>query len=142
MLVLNGPNLNLLGGRQPQVYGHDTLDDVASRCRTLGAELGLTVRFAQSNHEGELIELIHQAHAAGAALLINPAGYGHTSVALRDAVTMLAGPKVEVHISNVHAREEFRHHSYLSAVVDAVIIGAGVHGYELGIRHIASVRNR
>jgi 3-dehydroquinate dehydratase-2 len=137
VLVLNGPNLNLLGQREPQVYGSDTLAEVEALCEEVAAEVGWRARCVQSNHEGVLIDEIHQARSDGAALLINPGAYSHTSIALRDAVTTLTRPVVEVHISNVHARERFRHRSYVSAVATAIIVGAGVHGYELGLRHLA-----
>lgn len=137
MLVLNGPNLNLLGQRESGIYGTDTLADVEALCARVADELGWRARYVQSNHEGALIDEIHQARAGGEALIINPGGYGHTSVALRDAISTLTRPVVEVHISNVHAREPFRQHSYISAVASAIIVGAGVHGYELALRHLA-----
>lgn len=137
VLVLNGPNLNLLGQREPEVYGSATLIDVEDQCERVAAELGWRARCVQSNHEGVLIDEVHRARADGEALIINAGGYSHTSIALRDAISTLARPVVEVHISNVHAREPFRQHSYISAVASAVIVGAGVHGYELALRHIA-----
>jgi 3-dehydroquinate dehydratase II len=137
VLVLNGPNLNLLGRRDPAVYGTATLADVEKLCREEGEVLGLAVECCQSNHEGELIDAIHGAFAAGQALVGNFGAYTHTSVAIMDALAVLTTPVVEVHISNVHAREEFRHHSYVSRVADAVIVGAGIHGYALALRHVA-----
>lgn len=136
VLVLNGPSLNLLGTREPEVYGTDTLADVEQRCREAAQGLGLEVEFAQHNGEGELIDAVHAARTRCAAIVLNPAGYSHTSIALMDALAAVALPVVEVHISNVHRREEFRHHSYLSAVSDAVIVGAGVDGYRLAVDHL------
>ncbi|RAV34085.1 type II 3-dehydroquinate dehydratase [Corynebacterium heidelbergense] len=139
VVVLNGPNLNRLGKRQPEVYGATTLADVEARLRRRGQTLNLTVRCVQSNHEGELIEEVHRAADEGAAVIINPGGFTHTSVALRDALAEIADGAgfVEVHISNVHAREQFRHHSYLSAIAEGVIAGLGVTGYELALQYFA-----
>jgi 3-dehydroquinate dehydratase-2 len=137
VLVLNGPNLNLLGVREPDKYGATTLAEVEQQVFTTAAEHGLTVRFAQSNHEGVLIDAIHAARGECVAIVINPAGLTHTSVALRDAIAAVELPTIEVHITNIHRREEFRHHSYISAVADAVIVGAGTNGYLLAIAHIA-----
>ena len=137
VLVLNGPNLNLLGRRDPQVYGTATLADVEKLCREEGEALGLDVECCQSNHEGELVDAIHGAFAAGQAVVGNFGAYTHTSVAIMDALAVLTTPVVEVHISNIHAREQFRHHSYVSRVADAVIVGAGIHGYALALRHVA-----
>jgi 3-dehydroquinate dehydratase II len=134
--VLNGPNLNLLGERDPDVYGAQTLADVEQRCRAYADGLGFDVDCRQSNREGELVEMIHAVrHHAG--LVLNAGAYTHTSVAIRDAVDVVSGPVVEVHISNVHRREAFRHHSYLSDVVTGVIVGLGTQGYELAIAAIA-----
>jgi 3-dehydroquinate dehydratase II len=134
--VLNGPNLNLLGERDPEVYGAQTLADVEQRCRAYADGLGFDVDCRQSNREGELVEMIHAVrHHAG--LVLNAGAYTHTSVAIRDAVDVVSGPVVEVHISNVHRREAFRHHSYLSDVVTGVIVGLGTQGYELAIAAIA-----
>jgi 3-dehydroquinate dehydratase-2 len=138
VLLLHGPNLNLLGRREPEVYGTTTLADVDARARALGAELGLEVDARQSNHEGALIDAVQEAMTDFGAVVINPGGYTHTSVALRDALAALSVPVVEVHISNVHAREPFRDHSYVSPVATAVIAGAGVLGYELALRVCAS----
>ncbi len=135
--VLNGPNLNLLGKRQPEIYGHETLADVEAECRRLGAELGLDITFRQSNREYELIEWIHEAREAAKGVVINPAAFTHTSVAILDALNAFEGPVLEIHISNVHKREEFRHHSYVSARAEGVIAGFGVQGYSLCLRRMA-----
>jgi 3-dehydroquinate dehydratase-2 len=128
--VLSGPNLNMLGRREPGVYGTTTLAEIEAGLREAGAARGITVECRQSNHEGELIDWIHEAFERGAdGVMINPGGYTHTSVALRDAMAMLGCPKVELHLSNVWAREEFRHHSFISPVVDAVIGGLGPDSY-------------
>ena len=119
--ILNGPNLNLLGKRQPDIYGSETLDDVEGDCAALAAELGVETRFLQSNTEGQIIDWIHQAREDGAGIVINPAAFTHTSVALLDALKTFDGPVIEVHISNVHQRESFRHHSYVSLRADGVI---------------------
>ena len=139
VVVLNGPNLNLLGEREPEVYGHETLADVEKRCRAAAAEAGLSVDFRQSNHEGVLVDALHEVRTSAAGIVVNAGALTHTSVALRDAVAAVAVPVIEVHISNVHAREAFRHHSYLSAVVDGVIVGCGTQGYELAIARIAEL---
>ena len=137
ILVVNGPNLNLLGTREPSTYGTATLSDVEQVATDAAERNGYTCRFVQSNHEGALIDAIHEARSDCAAIVINAGAYTHTSVALRDAIAAVALPTIEVHISNVHKREEFRHHSYLSAVSEAVIVGAGIQGYALAIDHIA-----
>ncbi|MDF2093229.1 type II 3-dehydroquinate dehydratase [Knoellia sp. 3-2P3] len=139
VVVLNGPNLNLLGEREPEVYGHETLADVEKRCRAAAADAGLSVDFRQSNHEGVLVDALHEVRTSAAGIVLNAGALTHTSVALRDAVAAVAVPVIEVHISNVHAREAFRHHSYLSAVVDGVIVGCGTQGYELAIARIAEL---
>ncbi|GAB3534559.1 type II 3-dehydroquinate dehydratase [Arthrobacter tecti] len=136
LLILNGPNLNLLGTREPGIYGSHTLDDVEQLCASAAGAHGWAVTCSQSNHEGELVETIHAAVETADGIVINAGAYTHTSVALRDAIAGVGLPTVEVHISNVHQREEFRHHSYLSAVVDAVIVGAGVDGYRLAVDHL------
>ncbi|MFC8303940.1 type II 3-dehydroquinate dehydratase [Specibacter sp. NPDC057265] len=133
LLILNGPNLNLLGTREPGIYGTASLADV-ERLTTAAAEAaGFDATCLQSNHEGVLLDAIHAARGTAAGIIINAGAYTHTSVALRDALAAVELPAVEVHISNVHLREEFRHHSYLSAVCTAVIVGAGIHGYELAV---------
>lgn len=135
--ILNGPNLNLLGKREPEIYGADTLEDVARTCAALGKELGLETALYQSNHEGEIVEMIHRAREAAAGIIINPAAYTHTSVAILDALNTFEGPVLEVHISNVHKRESFRHRSYVSLRAEGVIAGFGVQGYELALRRMA-----
>jgi 3-dehydroquinate dehydratase-2 len=138
LYILNGPNLNLLGTREPAVYGHATLADVEAVTREEAARHGLRIEFRQSNHEGELIDWIHEAAAAGAkGLVINAGAYTHTSVALHDAVKATGLPLVEVHLSNVFAREPFRHHSFLSPVAKGVICGFGPQGYALAVRALA-----
>jgi 3-dehydroquinate dehydratase-2 len=135
--VLNGPNLNLLGEREPAIYGRETLADVEALCRRVGAELDLAVEFRQSNREYELIDWIHEARGRAAAIVINPAAFTHTSVAILDALSAFDGPIVEVHLSNIHQREPFRHHSYVSGVAAAVIAGCGVQGYDFALRRAA-----
>ena len=137
--VLNGPNLNLLGKRQPHIYGHETLADVERDCRKLAEELKLELRFHQSNREYELIDWIHEAREDGAGIVINPAAFTHTSVALLDALNTFEGPVIECHISQVHKREAFRHHSYVSMRSDGVIAGFGTQGYQLSLRRIAKL---
>ncbi|HQT80058.1 MAG TPA: type II 3-dehydroquinate dehydratase [Rhodopila sp.] len=137
VFILNGPNLNLLGKREPHIYGHEILADVEADCRRVGAELGLDIRFHQSNREYELVDWIHEAREAAAAVIINPAAFTHYSIAILDALKMCDCPIIEVHISNVHQREEFRHHSYVSAVATGVMAGFGTHGYQLALRHVA-----
>jgi 3-dehydroquinate dehydratase-2 len=136
-LVLNGPNLNLLGTREPDKYGTSTLADVEQIAMDAAAAHGFTVDCVQSNHEGDLLDAIHAARGTAAGIVINAGAYTHTSVALRDALAAVELPAVEVHITNVHKREEFRHHSYLSPVCTAVIVGAGVQGYKLAIDFLA-----
>ena len=137
--VLNGPNLNRLGKRQPEVYGATTLADVEALIAEEAARLGVAVEFFQSNHEGEMLDRIHAAADQGHAVIINPGGWTHTSVALRDALAEVADGQgfVEVHISNVHAREPFRHHSYLSPIARGVIAGLGIEGYRAALRYLA-----
>ncbi|MBN2907194.1 MAG: type II 3-dehydroquinate dehydratase [Rhodobacteraceae bacterium] len=137
--ILNGPNLNLLGQRQPEVYGHDTLADVESACAAVAATQGCTVKLFQSNHEGAIIDTIHEARTQAAGIVINPGAYTHTSVAILDALNAYDGPVIEVHISNVHKREAFRHHSYVSLRADGVIAGCGVEGYALAVRRICTL---
>jgi 3-dehydroquinate dehydratase-2 len=137
VLVLNGPNLGRLGTREPAVYGATTYADLVALCERIGSELGLGVEVRQTDHEGELLGWLHAAADAGTPVVLNAAGWTHTSVAVRDACAQLTAPLVEVHISNVHAREEFRHHSYISAVASGVIVGLGVGGYGLALRWIA-----
>lgn len=137
LLLVNGPNLNLLGTRQPEVYGSATLAEIEARVSAVAAESGLQVRSMQSNHEGELVDAIHSARPDCAGIIINPAAYSHTSVAIADTLRSIGLPIVEVHLSNIHAREKFRHHSYVSAVADAVVAGAGPLGYDLAVRYLA-----
>lgn len=137
--ILNGPNLNLLGQRQPEIYGSTTLADVEGECRALGAELGVDIVFFQSNHEGAIIDMIHEARAKAQAIIINPAAFTHSSVAILDALNTFDGPVIEVHISNVHKRESFRHHSFVSLRADGVMAGFGTHGYALALRHVAKL---
>lgn len=142
ILVVHGPNLNLLGTREPEVYGNQTLADIDDRLVALGLELGAEVATFQSNHEGALIDRIHQARVEGVAgILINPGGLTHTSVALRDALAAVAIPTIEVHLSNVHAREEFRRHSYISGVVLGQICGLGAQGYQFALRGLLGKLN-
>ena len=138
VLVLNGPNLNLLGTRKPEVYGTTTLADVEELCRQEAGKLGLELTFRQSNHEGQLIDWIHEAGAdmkAGTCIgaVFNPGAFTHTSVALHDAIEGASLPLIEIHISNVHRREEFRHHSFISPVARGIIVGFGVYGYVLAL---------
>ena len=135
--VLNGPNLNLLGQREPEIYGSETLADVEADCRRLGAELGLEIRFHQSNAEHQIIDWIHAARTEAAGIVINPAAFTHTSVAILDALKACACPVIEVHLSNVHAREAFRHHSYVSPVAAAIIVGCGTQGYRFALERLA-----
>lgn len=140
LLLLNGPNLNLLGTREPEVYGSTTLADIEQRASLQASKVGATLTSFQSNHEGALIDRIHTARQEGVdAIVINPGGLTHTSVALRDALAGVAIPFVEVHISNIHQRESFRHHSYLSGIAKAVLCGFGVDGYRLAIDHLLQV---
>ena len=144
VLVLNGPNLNLLGTREPAQYGHETLADVERMCQEAGENLGIAVECRQSNHEGFLIDWIHEAGrevAAGTMLgvVMNPGAYTHTSIALHDAIKGASVPLIELHISNVHAREEFRHHSYISPAARGIIVGLGVKGYPLAIEALVRV---
>jgi 3-dehydroquinate dehydratase-2 len=134
---LNGPNLNLLGKRQPHIYGHETLADVEAMCRALAGELKLELRFHQSNREYEIIDWIHEAREIAGGLAINPGAFTHTSVAILDALNACDFPVLEVHISNVHQRESFRHHSFVSLRADGVIAGFGTQGYELALHRLA-----
>jgi len=134
VLILNGPNLNLLGTRQPEVYGKTTLADVEALCAAETARLELEMQFAQSNHEGALIDLIHEARGQHAGIILNAGAFTHTSIALMDAIASVELPVVEVHLSNIHARESFRHRSYIAPVAIGQICGFGVHGYVLAIQ--------
>lgn len=130
VLVINGPNLNLLGSREPEIYGFDTLDDIAERCYKRGKEMDLDVQFLQSNHEGEIIDWIQQAIGSADAIVINPGAYTHTSIAIHDALKAYTGKIIELHISNPHMREIFRHTSYVSLTADAVVVGLGTSAYD------------
>lgn len=139
VLVLNGPNLNLLGTREPEIYGSDTLDDIAGRLEDRAQELGLSIDLRQSNHEGHLIDWLHEAQARGAkAVILNAAGFTHTSVALHDAIKGIKTPVIEVHLSNPHAREPFRHKSFVSPVARGTITGFGALGYMLALDAVAA----
>lgn len=139
ILILNGPNLNLLGTREPSVYGSDTLADIEADCVTHAQSLDLSVDFRQSNHEGELITWIQEARQSAAGIIINPAAYSHTSVGIHDALRAVGLPVIEVHLSNIHQREAFRHHSYVSPVANGVILGLGPQGYRLALTAIAGL---
>ncbi len=135
--ILNGPNLNLLGKRQPHIYGDETLAGVERDCRALADELKLTIEFHQSNREYEIIDWIHAARETACGIIINPAAFSHTSVAILDALNTFDAPVIEVHISQIHKREAFRHHSYVSMRADAILAGFGTQGYQLALRRIA-----
>lgn len=139
ILLLNGPNLNMLGVREPAVYGSDTLADAVDLAERTAAELGFGLRAAQTNHEGQMIDWIQEARGQVSGIVINPGGWTHTSVALADALVVPEVPVVEVHISNVHRREEFRHHSFVSSIAEGVIAGFGIRGYEFAIRRLAEL---
>ena len=136
--ILNGPNLNLLGKRQPEIYGASTLEDVEQNCRAILKD-GYDVRLLQSNYEGQLIDWVHEAREQACGIVINPAAFTHTSVALLDALHTFEGPVIEVHISNVHQRESFRHHSYVSLRAEGVIAGFGIEGYEAAVRRVMTL---
>ncbi len=138
IFILNGPNLNLLGRREPDIYGSDTLEDAERRCRA-ACPAGVVLRFLQSNHEGQLIDWIHEAREAAFGIVINPGGLSHTSVALLDALGAFDGPVIEVHVSNIHRREPFRHRSFVSRRADGVIAGFGIEGYEAALRRILTL---
>jgi 3-dehydroquinate dehydratase-2 len=137
VFILNGPNLNLLGKRQPEIYGSDTLADVENQCREIGTRHGIDIDLRQSNHEGQIIDWIHEACEHAAGIIINPGAFTHTSIAILDALNTFDGPVLEVHISNVYKREAFRHHSYVSQRADGVMAGFGIHGYSLAVEHMA-----
>jgi 3-dehydroquinate dehydratase-2 len=142
VLVLNGPNLNMLGKRQPEIYGRETLADVEEACRKEAERLGINIEFAQSNHEGALVDLIQAAREKNAGIVINAGAYTHTSVALLDALNAAELPVIEVHLSNIYKRESFRHHSYISPVAVGVIAGLGSHGYLLALQALARLLAR
>ena len=139
IFILNGPSLNLLGTRQPEIYGRDTLEDIARNCAALAEQLGLKTEFFQSNHEGEIIDTIQRAGEDAVGIIINPGAFTHTSVAILDALNAYDGPVFEVHISNVYKRESFRHRSYVSLRADGVIAGFGIQGYELAIQRLVNL---
>ena len=140
--ILNGPNLNLLGTREPEIYGADTLADVETRCAAKALALSLSIEFRQTNLEGELVNWIHEAREKAAGIIINAGAYTHTSVALHDALKAVGLPAIEVHLSNVYKRESFRHHSYISPVADGVICGFGVQSYELALDGMSGILNK
>jgi 3-dehydroquinate dehydratase II len=137
--ILNGPNLNLLGTREPEIYGRETLEDIRARCEKKAATFGFDVVFRQSNHEGELVDWVQEAGGEACALIVNGGAYSHSSVALLDALQACALPCIEVHLSNIFAREEFRHHSHLSRAAKGVICGLGPQGYELAVEAAAGL---
>ena len=137
--VLNGPNMNLLGKRQPELYGSKTLSDVEKSCSVIAHEKGFKIDLRQSNNEADLIDWIHEARKDGAGIIINPAAYSHTSIAIMDALMTFEGPVIEVHVSNIHKREKFRHQSYVSLRADGVIAGLGVRGYEFAVIKILEI---
>ncbi len=139
LLLVNGPNLNLLGTREPDVYGRETLADVEALVSSTASELDFDVRQVQSNHEGVLIDAIHAAREDCVGIVINPGAFTHTSIALRDALLAAELPVAEVHLSNVHRREAFRHHSYVSDIAETVIVGAGIHGYAFAVQQLVRV---
>lgn len=139
VLVLNGPNLNMLGVRQPEIYGRETLGDIEAACRERAAELGLELDFRQSNHEGELVEWVHEARGEADGIAINAGALSHTSIAILDALLLCELPVVEVHLSNIHRREAFRHHSYVSQAARGVICGFGVQGYLFALDALARI---
>ncbi len=139
ILVIHGPNLNMLGKREPEIYGHQTLDEINARLKSRGNERGLQVEAVQTNHEGEIVDQIQQAAGTFDGVLINPAAYTHTSIAIRDALAMLKLPVVEIHLSNIYKRESFRHKSLISDVVTAQISGFGSHGYLLALEGLAQM---
>ena len=139
ILVLNGPNLNMLGVREPSIYGRDTLADIETMCQERGEALGLGIDFRQSNFEGELVTIIQQARDSHDGIILNAGAYTHTSVAIRDALSVAELPAIEIHLSNTHRREEFRHHSYLSGVVDGIIAGFGARSYILALEAMAGL---
>ncbi|MDH5531825.1 MAG: type II 3-dehydroquinate dehydratase [Paracoccaceae bacterium] len=137
--ILNGPNLNLLGKRQPEIYGRETLADVEAQCAKLAGEFGVQSKLMQSNWEGQIVDWIHEARGAAAGIIINPGALTHTSIAILDALNTFDGPVIEVHISNIHKRETFRHNSFVSLRADGVIAGCGVEGYSFALRRIATL---
>lgn len=139
ILILNGPNLNMLGTREPHIYGATTLAQVEEMCAKRAKDFGYAIEFKQSNHEGQIVDWVHAAINGAAGIIINPAAYTHTSVAILDALSMFKGPIIELHISNVHRREPFRHHSYVSQTATAIMCGFGVKGYPLAVEAMAGL---
>ena len=137
ILILNGPNLNMLGTRQPEIYGHINLKEIETACEALANELRVEVYFAQTNYEGELVSLIQKANGKYEGIIINAGGYSHTSVAIRDSLALFSGMIIEVHISNIYGREEFRHTSMISSISNGIIVGLGAQSYKLGMRALA-----
>ena len=137
ILILNGPNLNMLGTRQPEIYGHINLKEIETACEALANELQVEVYFAQTNYEGELVSLIQKANGKYEGIIINAGGYSHTSVAIRDSLALFSGMIIEVHISNIYGREEFRHTSMISSISNGVIVGLGAQSYNLAMRALA-----
>lgn len=142
ILVLNGPNLNMLGTREQNIYGHETMADIQKQCESYASGLSIKVEFWQSNSEGELVSWIQQSMAAYQGVIINAGAYSHSSIAIMDALKILTVPVIEVHLSNIYKREEFRHHSYISRVADVVICGAGSHGYTLALQAMVGLLNK
>lgn len=142
VFILNGPNLNLLGKRQPEIYGTTTLEDIEGSAVALGKDLGLAIDFRQTNHEGQLVDWLQEARTEADAVILNAAAFTHSSIAIRDAVLALTIPVIEVHLSNIHAREEFRRHSYLADVVKGSIVGLGPDGYLLALRAAKALANQ
>jgi len=142
VFILNGPNLNLLGRREPHIYGHTTLDQIRQSCLSLAEELGLACDFRQTNHEGVMVDWIQEAFEQGAALIINPAGFSFHSIPVLDALKLIDAPLIELHLSNIHARDELHRHSIMSGVVDSVICGMGAEGYPLAVRAINDLLRR
>ena len=139
IFMLNGPNLNLLGKRQPELYGYETLHDIARNCDLTADQLGLTLTHLQSNHEGQLIDWIQQAREEAEGIIMNPGAFSHSSIAILDALNTFDGPILEIHISNIHKRESFRHHSYVSLRAEGVIAGFGSDGYQIAVQHMAKL---
>jgi 3-dehydroquinate dehydratase II len=142
LMILNGPNLNLLGVREPHIYGRTTLSQIKESCEKLAAQLGLELAFHQSNHEGQLVDWIQSARQTADGIIINPAGYSFTSIAILDAIKAFEGPVIEVHISNIHARDEYHRHSKISSVATAVIAGLGPNGYYAAMHALAQMEKK
>lgn len=139
ILIINGPNLNLLHQRDSKIYGSESLEKISNDCQEVAKQIGVEINFVQSNHEGEIVDIIQNAVEKFSGIIINGAAYSHTSIAIRDALEIFKGPKIELHISNIYKREEFRHHSFLSEVVDGVILGLGSSGYSIALLAIKNM---